>query len=136
MAWDSHGTVCKVILIGRLGQDPELKFTANKTAVTNLSLATTTKAKDNEKTEWHKIVVWGKTAEAVSQYMRKGSKLYIEGRLETRSWDDKNGNKKYVTEIIAENVQFLDGKNESKPPEPAPKPSAAEPPEPSDDLPF
>jgi single-strand DNA-binding protein len=106
--------VNKVILIGNLGVDPEVKFISNGTAVCNFSLATNEKWKGKdgemqEKTEWHRIVVWGKTAEACGKYLSKGRQVYIEGRLQTRHYDDKDGNKRYVTEIVAEDVQFLGG---------------------------
>jgi single-strand DNA-binding protein len=103
----------KVMLIGRLGQDPELKYTPGGAAVCNFSVATTeswndkTSGQKQEKTEWHRIVVWGKLAELCQQYTGKGKQVYIEGRLQTRSWDDKEGQKKYTTEIMASTVQFL-----------------------------
>jgi len=106
-------SVNKVILLGRLGQDPELKHTPSGNAVCNFSLATTESWNDKssgqkqEKTEWHKVVVWGKLAEMSSQYLSKGSQAFVEGSLQTRSWDDKDGNKRYTTEINAKNVQFL-----------------------------
>ena len=142
MPHNSKGTVNRVILIGNLGVDPEIKATNSGTSVANLSLATTTSHKDSDgkytdKTEWHKVVVWGKTADAVGNYTGKGSKLYIEGRLETRSWEDKNGNKKYMTEVIAESVQFLDKResgNKPNAPEP-PAPESSEP-ETNNDLDF
>jgi single-strand DNA-binding protein len=106
--------VNKVILIGNLGKDPELRYTPNGQPVTSFSLATTERWNDKnnqkqEKTEWHNIVVWGKLAELVNQYLKKGRSAYIEGRITTRSWDDKDGIKKYRTEIIANQVQFLGG---------------------------
>lgn len=102
----------KVILIGRLGQDPDLRYTTESEAVCNFSVATSEKWKDkdgtqNEKTEWHHIVVWGKLAELCNQYLSKGRQVMVEGRLQTRSWDDKEGNKKFKTEIVSNNVQFL-----------------------------
>lgn len=105
--------VNKVILVGRLGQDPELKYTPSGKAVCNMSLATSEEwnddsGKKNERTEWHRIVVWGKLAELCDQYLKKGRQAFIEGSLQTRSWDDKNGVKKYTTEINARGVQFLD----------------------------
>ncbi len=99
--------VNKVILVGRLGQDPELRTTANDHSVCNFSLATTTFVKDGEnKTEWHRVVVWGKRAEICSKYLNKGSSVYIEGRLVTRKWTDNDGTDKYTTEIIANDVQL------------------------------
>lgn len=109
-------SVNKVILVGRLGQDPELRFTPSGSAVCNFTLATseawTDKAsgQKNEKTEWHRIVVWGKLGELCKQYLAKGRQAFIEGRLQTRSWDDQaTGQKRYTTEIVAGTVQFLGG---------------------------
>ncbi len=107
-------SINKVILIGRLGQDPELKYTASGTAVTNFSMATSESWSDKsgqrqERTEWHRIVVWGKLAELCQQYLSKGRQAFIEGALQTRSWEDQNGQKRYTTEIVARNVQFLGG---------------------------
>lgn len=106
-------SVNKVILIGRLGADPELRYTPNgNKAVCNLRLATSEVYKDKsgqrqEKTEWHRINVWGPQAEACAKYLAKGREIYVDGRLETRSWDDKSGEKKYSTEIVANEVKFL-----------------------------
>jgi len=107
-------SVNKVILLGRLGQDPELKYTPGGSAVCNFSLATTESWTDKsgqkqEKTEWHRVVVWGKLAELCNQYLAKGRQAFLEGRLQTRSWDDKEGNKRYTTEILASTVQFIGG---------------------------
>ena len=107
----------RVMIIGRLGQDPELKHTPSGQAVCNFSVATSENWTDKsgqkqEKTEWHRIVVWGKTAEICQQYLAKGRQAYIEGKLQTRSWDDKDGQKKYMTEILANTVQFLGGAQE------------------------
>ncbi|MDC1175709.1 single-stranded DNA-binding protein [Bacteriovoracaceae bacterium] len=104
----------KVILIGRLGQDPELKYTPGGAAVANFSMATSESWSDKsgqkqERTEWHRIVVWGKLAELCNQYLAKGRQAFIEGSLQTRSWEDQQGQKKYTTEIVAKNVQFLGG---------------------------
>ena len=106
--------VNKVILVGRLGQDPELKYTPSGAAVCSFSLATTESWSDKsgqkqEKTEWHRIVVWGKLGELCGQYLAKGRQAYIEGALQTRSWDAQDGSKRYTTEINARNVQFLGG---------------------------
>lgn len=103
-------SVNKVILIGNLGQDPELNTTSSGIAVSNISLATSSYVKDEEKTEWHRVTVWDKTAENVAKYMKKGSKLYVEGRLQTRQYEDKDGNTRYTTEVVAEQVKFLDSK--------------------------
>ncbi|MCP4914314.1 MAG: single-stranded DNA-binding protein [Oligoflexia bacterium] len=107
-------SINKVILIGRLGQDPELKYTPGGTAVANFSVATSESWADKsgqkqEKTEWHRIVVWGKLAELCNQYLAKGRQAFIEGSLQTRSWEDQQGQKKYTTEIVAKNIQFLGG---------------------------
>lgn len=102
----------KVILIGRLGQDPEVRYTPSGQAVANFSMATSENwtGKDGQKqerTEWHKIVVWGRLAELCKDYLRKGRQVYIDGKLQTRNWDDKDGKKRYTTEVVATTVQFL-----------------------------
>lgn len=108
----------KVILIGNLGQDPEVRFTPSGTAVANLNLATTDTWTDRqsgqrqERTEWHRIVMFNKLAEISQQYLKKGSKLYIEGRLQTRKWQDQNGQDRYSTEIVANDMQMLDGRGD------------------------
>ncbi len=107
-------SVNKVILIGNLGKDPEVRFTAGGKAVARFSVATSeqwsdTEGQRQERTEWHNIVVWGKQAESCGQYLQKGRQVYIEGRIQNRSYDDKEGNKKYITEINAQRVQFLGG---------------------------
>ena len=105
--------VNKVIIVGRLGKDPEVRYTPNGQAVANFTVATSDNWKDKtsgekqEKTEWHRIVVWGRLAELSRDYLKKGKQVYVDGRLQTRSWDDKDGNKKYITEIVANNIQFL-----------------------------
>ncbi len=104
--------VNKAILIGNLGKDPEVRFTPNGQAVAKFSIATTEKWRDQqgamqERTEWHNIVVWGKQAEACGQYLSKGRQVFVEGRITNRSYDDKDGNKRYISEIIAQNVRFL-----------------------------
>lgn len=104
--------VNKAILVGNLGKDPELRYTSSGKAVCNFTLATTEKTKDNEYTEWHRITVWGNQAEACTNYLSKGSKVYVEGRIETRSYE-KDGQKRYTTEINAYTVQFLDPKKEN-----------------------
>lgn len=103
----------KVILVGRLGGDPEIRYTQQGVAVTNFNIATSETWMDKtggkqEKTEWHRVVVWGKMAETCSQYLAKGRQVFVEGRLQTRQWDDKDGNKRYTTEVVASTVQFLD----------------------------
>lgn len=108
------GSVNKVILIGNLGADPELKYTPSNRPVCNLSIATNEVWKDKngnkqEKTEWHRVNVWGESAEHCSKYLAKGRTVYVEGRLQTRSWDDKDGKKRYSTEVVADRVVFLGG---------------------------
>lgn len=104
--------VNKVILVGFLGRDPEVRFTKSGQAVASFSLATSEKwtGKDGqkeEKTEWHRIVAWGKLGEICGEYLSKGKQIYIEGRLQTREWDDKDGNKKQTTEVVANNMTML-----------------------------
>ena len=106
------GSLNKVMLIGNLGRDAELRHTANGTPVSTLNLATTETWKDKEgkqqgKTEWHRIVVWGKTAESLSQYLVKGKQIYVEGKLQTRKWDDKEGVTRYTTEIKSDRITLL-----------------------------
>jgi len=108
------GSVNKVILIGNLGADPELKYTPSNRPVCNLNIATNEVFKDKggqrqERTEWHRVTVWGDSAENCSKYLAKGRSVYIEGRLQTRSWDDKEGKKRYSTEVVADRVVFLGG---------------------------
>lgn len=105
--------VNKVLIVGRLGADPEIRYTQQGVAVTNFNVATSETWMDKsgekqEKTEWHRIVVWGKMAETCSQYLSKGRQVYVEGRLQTRQWEDKDGQKRFTTEIVAQTVQFLD----------------------------
>jgi len=128
----------KVMLIGRTGKDVELRFTQSGTAVANFSVATNEKYKDGEewkeKTEWHNIVVWGKLAEIAGEYLKKGSRVYFEGRLQTRKWDDKDGNTRYSTEIVCWDMIMLGGDAPQDAPSKqsdAPKPQAEEP-----ELPF
>ncbi len=108
--------VNKVILVGNLGRDPELRYTANGQAVVNFTLATTENwnnkqsGQKEERTEWHRIVAWGRTAELCAEYLAKGRTVYLEGRLQTREWEDKEGQKRKTTEINANTVQFLGGR--------------------------
>ena len=104
----------KVILVGNLGRDAELRYTPGGAAVATLNLATTEVWNDKggqrqEKTEWHRIVLWGKQAESLQEYLTKGKQIYVEGRLQTRQWDDKDGNKRYTTEIKADRITLLGG---------------------------
>ena len=106
------GGVNKVMLLGNLGRDPEVRFTPSGQAVANFTIATNESWTDKsgqkqEKTEWHRIVVWGKLAELCGEYLKKGRQAFIEGRLQTREWTDKENKKNYTTEIVANNVQFL-----------------------------
>ena len=129
----------KAILIGNLGADPEVRYTQSGTAVANFNMATTeTWTKDGnkeEKTEWHRIVAFGRLGEICGEYLSKGSKIYIEGRIQTRQWDDKDGNKRYTTEIVAREMKILTprgaagGDTGSEEP-PLPEPSMG------DDVPF
>ena len=123
----------KVILIGNLGADPDIRYMPSGEPVANLSLATSESWKDSqsgelrEKTEWHRVVAFRKLAEIIGQYCKKGSKLYIEGRLQTRKWQDQNGQDRYTTEIIADTMQMMDSK-----PSPAPPPLGEDAPPPPD----
>jgi single-strand DNA-binding protein len=108
--------VNKVILIGNLGKDPEMRYTQSGTAVANFTLATTDSwTKDgetNERTEWHNIVAWARLAEICGQYLTKGRQVYIEGRIQTRKWEDRDGNTRYTTEVVAQNMQMLGSRGE------------------------
>lgn len=104
--------VNKVILVGNLGSDPELRYTTSGTAVATLSVATNRRWKDKEgamqdDTEWHRVIVWAQSAEFCGNYLSKGSKVYVEGRLQTRKWQDQSGNDKYTTEIVSSTIQNL-----------------------------
>ncbi|MCK5808468.1 single-stranded DNA-binding protein [bacterium] len=111
----SFSTMNKAMLIGRLGQDPELKHTTGGTAVCNFSVATDSSYKQNdsweEKTEWHRVVVFGSLAETVAKYLKKGSTCFIEGRLQTRKYQDRDGNERSTTEVVAQTVKFLDSRS-------------------------
>lgn len=154
------GSVNKVILVGNLGADPELKYTPSNRPMCTLSIATNEVWKDKtgqkqERTEWHRVVVWGEQAETCSKYLSKGRMAYIEGRLQTRSWDDKTGQKRYTTEVQADRIVFLGGQgqgaeagggtsrgggrrgwNEESPPPAAAADSPSGPPPSDDDIPF
>ena len=144
----------KVILVGNLGQDPEIRNSPNGSMVANLNVATGEAWKDQqgqlqERTEWHRVVMFGRTAEIARDYLHKGSKIYLEGRLQTRKWQDKNGQDRYITEIVAQEFQMLDraqgdngqGQPPSRAPAPRPAPSNNQPPaydgpDFDDDIPF
>jgi single-strand DNA-binding protein len=156
----------KVILVGNLGADPETRYTPSGAAVANVSVATTDSWKDrqtgeqNEKTEWHKVVFFNRLAGIVGEYLKKGSQVYIEGRLQTRKWQDQNGQDRYSTEIVANEMQMLGGRGgtanfgddraAARPAQQQPAPAAAQPPAPAapqpakaaasdefdDDIPF
>ena len=107
----------KVILIGNLGSDPELKYTPDGVPVANFSLATNESWNDKdgqrqERTEWHRLVLWRRQAEVAQQYLKKGAKIYVEGKLQTRSWDDQSGQKRYMTEVVVFDMQMLDSRGE------------------------
>lgn len=134
--------VNKVILIGNVGRDPEIRSTASGNQVANLSLATTDSYKDKagervETTEWHRLVAFGKLAEIISKYVVKGSKLYIEGKIQTRKWQDQSGQDKYSTEVVVNDMQMLDSRGgggqaseQQRAPQSVPQPDI------DDDIPF
>lgn len=140
------GSVNKVILVGNLGRDAELRHTPGGAAVATLSLATTEVWNDKtgqrqEKTEWHRVVLWGRQAETLTEYLVKGKQIYVEGRLQTRQWDDKEGNKRYTTEIRGDRVVLLGSAGRGAPAargEAAAEPGAGEPATEltDDDIPF
>ncbi len=109
--------VNKVILVGNLGQDPDVRYTADGRAIANISIATTDSWKDKntgeqqDRTEWHRVVFFSRLAEIVSEYLKKGAQVYVEGRLQTRKWQDKDGNDRYTTEIVANEMQMLGGRS-------------------------
>lgn len=111
------GSLNKAMIIGRLGQDPEVRYTQNNTAVATLNVATSERYKDQsgewkESTEWHRVVAWGRLAEVCNQYAKKGREIYVEGPITTREWEDRDGNKRYTTEIKALTVQFLGSRSD------------------------
>lgn len=108
----------KCMIIGRLGADPEMRYTANGSAVTNFNVATSRNYSNNqgervEETEWFSVVTWNRLAETCAQYLAKGRQVYVEGRMQTRSWDGQDGQKRYKTELVAQTVQFLGGRNDA-----------------------
>lgn len=142
------GSVNKVILIGHLGKDPEMRYTAAGAPIANFSLATSESWKDKQsgektdKTEWHNIVMFDKVAEIAGQYLKKGSLVYLEGKLQTEKWTDKEGNDRYTTKIIANQMTMLGGKAEGEKPSYTPPPQRRDVPPPAakadfdDDVPF
>ncbi len=138
--------VNKAILIGNLGSDPELRYTPNGHAVATFNIATNERRPDKDgnfqdHTEWHKVVAWRKLAETVGEYLKKGSQVYIEGRIQTRKWEDKEGVTRYQTEIVAQNLQMLGGRRPEGSAEPGEQELTDEPPEDAaaegdSDLPF
>jgi single-strand DNA-binding protein len=136
-------SVNKVILVGNLGSDPEVRYTPSGRAVANFSLATTERftnkeGEKEERTEWHKIVAWARLGEICGEYLTKGSQIYIEGRLQTRSWEDRDGNKRYTTEIVAQAMQMLGGSKKGGEVASAEESHPSEEPVsiPDDDIPF
>lgn len=139
--------VNKVIVIGNLGQDPDTRYMPSGSAVTNLRIATNESWKDKQtgeqkdRTEWHSVAMFGRLAEIAAEYLRKGSQVYIEGKLRTRKWQDKDGNDRYTTEIIADEMQMLGGRSGGGAPAVSESASASAPPQPAgddfdDDIPF
>ena len=142
-----RGTVNKVILVGRLGADPQLKYTPSGRANVTFNIATNAVWKDQdgkqqERTDWHRIVAWGKLAEIMGEYLKKGHRVYLEGRLQTRSWEDNNGVKKWTTEVTATDMEMLEAKPAGAGAAPGAGPEEAPPAvdipdaEPAEDLPF
>lgn len=136
-------SVNKVILIGRLGADPEVRYSGSGTAISNFRLATSRNYNDKsgqrvDETEWHRVVAFGRTAEVCGEYLHKGSQVYIEGRIQTREWEDKEGNRRWTTEIITERMQMLGSRGERNgAPPPAGDPFDKTPDNmPDDDVPF
>lgn len=137
----------KVILVGNLGKDPEVRYLEGGTAVANFPIATSETYKDRSSgekktiTEWHNIVVWRGLAEIAEKYLKKGNQVYIEGKLRTRQWQDKDGSNRYTTEVVGENMQMLGGKRDDSTPNNTNSPTSNEPPidksnDIADDLPF
>jgi len=127
----------KVMLIGRLGADPEIRYTADGTAVANFRLATNRSVKRGEQweeeTDWHRVVAWRRLGEISGQYLNKGSLVYVEGQLRTRSWEDQDGNKRYITEVHAKDLQLLDTRGDRGP---GPSEGGEPPPPVEEDVPF
>lgn len=138
------GSLNKVMLIGNLGKDPEVRTIQNGTKVANFSLATTERYTDKsgqkvDKTEWHRIVMWRGVADIAEKWLKKGAKIFVEGKIVTRSWENQSGQKQYTTEILVDNMQMLGGKqngNRASAPPPASQEQTPSGPAPEDDLPF
>ena len=139
---DSMASVNKAILIGNLGADPELRYAPDGQAVASFRIATTERFKNKngeqqERTDWHNVVCWRRTAEIANEYLKKGSPVYIEGRIQYRSYEDKDGIKRYRTDIVAQRLQFLAGRGQAERPTPEPSETPApQMPADDDDLPF
>ena len=138
-------SINKVLLLGNLGRDPELRSTPKGNSVLNFPMATSRRWKDREtekvhdETDWHRIVVWGRQAEVLSEYLKKGSQVHVEGRLQTRSWSDNDSVKRYTTEIVASRIQMLGRPEDRRAPESVEEPEApseAAEPDDGDDIPF
>tara|TARA_B100001989_G_C24474267_1_gene430903 strand:+ start:276 stop:707 length:432 start_codon:yes stop_codon:yes gene_type:complete len=141
-------SVNKALIIGNLGQDPEIKYTQSGSPVANLSVATSERWKDKstgdqkEQTEWHRVVVFGRLAEIAEQYLKKGSKVFIEGKIQTRDWEDSEGRKRYTTEVVAREMTMLDSKfsadsnSDSDSSEATPKETASKDSDFEEDIPF
>ncbi|MCG8603509.1 single-stranded DNA-binding protein [bacterium] len=135
----AKGSLNKVMLIARLGHDPELKHTTNGTAVTTLRVATNEiwkdgKGKSQSVTEWHRVVLWKQLAEIAGEHLTKGSRIYVEGSLRTRVWEDAKGDKKYTTEIIGQTMTMLDSKSAGPPSDPVSEPPEADEPLPEEEA--
>jgi len=135
----------KVLLLGNLGRDPELRSTPKGNKVLNFPMATSRRWKDREsnevhdETDWHRIVVWGRQAEVLAEYLKKGSQVHVEGRIQTRSWSDANDTKRFTTEIVATRIQMLGRPDDRRVPEPVDEPVVPAPPaelDGNDDIPF
>ena len=134
-------SVNKALILGNIGKDPELKHTPAGTAVCNFGVATTERwagqdGKKNEKTTWHNIVAWGRQGEVIHEYLHKGDPIFVEGRIENRSYDDKDGNKKYISEIVLSSFTFIGGKPKDNGSAPSEPPMQNSRPDDDPDLPF
>ncbi len=138
------GSLNKAMIIGHLGADPEVRYTQSNTAIANIRVATSERYRDangdlQETTEWHKVVIWGKLAETAQKYLKKGSQVYVEGPIQTRQWEDKEGQKRYTTEIKCLTLQLLDSRRDDDAGRATGKAEPAKlelPPDTDDDLPF